>query len=82
MIDSASIDTLLQLAMNQVVKGAYFSNNFPPTVTTLQGTGVTVSIVNGILQFATTGTTAHWVSGDQVAGPTLILHKTDAVLGP
>lgn len=83
-IDSAGIDTLLQLAMNQVVKGSYFTNTFPSTLTTLNGGGVTVSIVNGFLQFSTSGnaTPVNWLSGNQVAGPTLILHHTDAILNP
>jgi len=83
-IDSAGIDTLLQLAMNQVVKGSYFSNNFPSAVTTLTGGGITVNIVNGFLQFSTSGnsTPVNWISGDQVAGPTLILHRTNGILTP
>lgn len=83
-IDSAGIDTLLQLALNQVVKGSYFTNMFPPTLTTLYGGGVTVSIVNGLLQFSTNGNAApvNWLSGNQVAGPTLILHHTDGILTP
>ena len=83
-IGSAGIDTLLQLAMNQVIKGSYFTNNFPPTLTTLYGGGVTVSIVNGFLQFSTSGNTTpvNWLSGNQVAGPTLILHHTDGILNP
>ncbi|HWB93091.1 MAG TPA: fasciclin domain-containing protein [Puia sp.] len=81
-IDSAGIDTLLQLALNQVVKGNYFTNDFPPTLTTLAGGGVTVNVVNGFLQFSTSGnaTPVHWTSGNQVAGPTLIMHRTDGVL--
>jgi transforming growth factor-beta-induced protein len=83
-IDSAGIDTLLQLAMNQVIKGSYFTNNFPSTVTTLYGGGVTVSIVNGFLQFSTSGNAVpvNWLNGNQVAGPTLILHHTDGILTP
>jgi uncharacterized surface protein with fasciclin (FAS1) repeats len=83
-IDSASIDTLVQLAMNQVVKGSYFTNTFPSTLSTLNGGGVTVSIVNGFLQFSTSGnaTPVSWLSGNQVAGPTLILHHTNGVLNP
>jgi hypothetical protein len=83
-IDSAGIDTLLQLAMNQVIKGSYFTNNFPSTVTTLYGGGVTVNIVNGFLQFSTSGNAVpvNWLSGNQVAGPTLILHHTDGILTP
>ena len=83
-IDSAGIDTLLQLAMNQVIKGSYFTNNFPSTVTTLYGGGVTVSLVNGFLQFSTNGNAVpvNWLYGNQVAGPTLILHHTDGLLTP
>lgn len=83
-IDSAGIDTLLQLALNQVVKGSYFTNTFPAAVTTSTGGGVTVNTVNGFLQFSTTGNTTpvHWTSGNQVAGPTLILHRTDGILTP
>lgn len=83
-IDSAGIDTLLQLAMNQVIKGSWFTNNFPSTVTTLTGGGVTVTVVNGFLQFSTSGnaTPVNWTSGNQVAGPTLVLHRTDGILAP
>lgn len=83
-IDSAGIDTILQLAMNQVIKGAFFTNNFPPTLTTLYGGGVTVSTVNGFLQFSTSGNAVpvNWLHGNQVAGPTLILHYTDGILTP
>jgi hypothetical protein len=70
--------------MNQVIKGAYFTNNFPRTLTTLYGGGVTVSTVNGFLQFSTSGNTVpvNWLHGNQVAGPTLILHYTDGILTP
>ena len=84
MIDSASVDTLLGLAMNQVVKGAYFTNTFPATVTTLAGAGITVTTVNGFLSFSGGGNSVpvNWLSGNQVAGPTLILHHTDGILKP
>lgn len=83
-IDSAGIDTLMHLALNQVVKGSFFTNDFPSTLTTLTGGGVTVNIVNGFLQFSTNGnsTPVNWKSGNQVAGPTLILHHTDGILSP
>jgi len=83
-IDSAGIDTLLQLAMSQVIKGAYFSNNFPATVMTLYGGNVTVTTVNGFLQFAGAGNAIpiNWLYGNQVAGPTLILHHTDGIVSP
>ena len=83
-IDSAGIDTLLHLALHQVVKGSWFTNDFPSTLTTFTGGVVTVSTVNGFLQFSTSGnpTPVNWKSGNQVAGPTLILHRTDGILSP
>ena len=83
-IDSANVDTLLTLAMNQVVKGAYFTSTFPAAVTTLGGAGITVTITNSQLRFAGPGnaTPVNWLSGNQVAGPTLILHRTDGILKP
>ena len=83
-IDSANIDTLVQLAMSQVVKGAYFTTTFPATVTSLSGGSVAVTVNNGILQFAgaANAVPVHWLSGDNVAGPTIILHKTDGIISP
>lgn len=83
-IDSANIDTLIQLALNQVVKGSYFTTTFPPSVTNMTGAGIVVTVSNGMLQFAGAGNTTpvHWLSGDNVAGPTTILHKTDGILSP
>jgi hypothetical protein len=83
-IDSAGYDTILQIALNQIFAGSYFTNTFPSTLTTLSGGGVTVSIVNGLLQFNTTGNPVpvNWLSGNQIAGPTLILHHTDGILAP
>jgi hypothetical protein len=83
-IDSANIDTLIQLALNQVVKGSYFTTTFPSTVTNLAGVNIVVTMNNGMLQFAGPGnsTPVHWLSGDNVAGPTTILHKTDGILSP
>lgn len=83
-IDSAGYDTILQIALNQIFAGSYFTNTFPATLTTLSGGGVTVSIVNGNIQFNTTGNAVpvNWLSGNQIAGPTLILHHTDGILTP
>jgi hypothetical protein len=83
-IDTVSIDTLLTLAQNQVVKGAWFSTTFPPTLTTLTGGSITVSSPGGALQFAGSGNPSPvlWLSGDQVAGAGLILHHTNGVLSP
>ena len=81
-IDSANINSLINLAMDQVVKGAYFTNNFPATVTTLFGTTLHVSTVNGYLQFQANGGSApvNWLSGNQIAGPTLLLQHTDGII--
>ena len=83
-IDTVSIDTLLSLAQNQVVKGAWFSTTFPSSLTTLTGSAVNVSFAGNIPQFAGSGnpTPVTWLSGDQVAGAGLILHHTDGVISP
>jgi hypothetical protein len=83
-IDSANVDTLIQLALNQVVKGSYFTTTFPSTVTNMTGAGILVTRSNGILQFAGGGnvTPVHWLSGDNVAGQSTILHKTDGIVSP
>jgi hypothetical protein len=81
-IDSANINSLINLAMNQVVKGAYFTNNFPATVTTLFGVTLNVSTVNGYLKFEPNGGSVpvNWLSGNQIAGPTLVLQHTDGII--
>ena len=81
-IDSAGIDTLLNLAMSQVIKGAYFTNNFPATVTNMLGVTITVNTVNGYLQFTASGNSVpvNWLNGNQIAGPTLVLHRTDGII--
>jgi hypothetical protein len=83
-IDTVRIDTLLQLAQNQVMKGAWFTSTFPSKLTTLSGGSITVSFVGSTPRFAGSGnpTPVHWLSGDQVAGSGLILHHTDGVLSP
>jgi uncharacterized surface protein with fasciclin (FAS1) repeats len=83
-IDSANINSLINLAMNQVIKGAYFTNNFPASLTTLFGVTVNVSTGNGYLQFETinTSTPVNWLSGNQIAGPTLVIQHTDGILMP
>ena len=81
-IDSANIGTLVTLAMNQVVSGAYFSNDFPSSVTAISGVPITVSTLNGSLQFTAAGNAVpvNWLNGDQIAGPTLILQRTDGII--
>jgi hypothetical protein len=83
-IDTANIDTLIHLAQNQVVTGGFFSTHFPSTLTTLTGGKITAGLVNGVPQFAGSGNPVpvNWLSGNQVAGAGLILHRTDGVLSP
>lgn len=83
-IDSANIDSLIQLGLNQVVKGSYFTTTFPSTVINMTGAIIVVTRNNGGLQFAGAGnpTPINWLSGDNVAGPTTILHKIDGIVSP
>jgi hypothetical protein len=83
-IDTVGIDTLLPLAQNQVVKGAWFSTTFPSQLTTLTGGNINVSFAGGAPQFAGSGnsTPVLWLSGDQVAGAGVILHHTGGILSP
>jgi len=83
-IDSADIPTLVQLLSNQVVKGKYFSGVFPSSVQRLQGSDVTVVYGGGVPQFTTTTnpTPVNFLYGNQVTGPSLIMHWTDGILSP
>jgi uncharacterized surface protein with fasciclin (FAS1) repeats len=85
-IDSADINTLIQLAENQVLKGIYFTNTFPNTgvITSLGGGAVTVSSSGGHYLFAGAGNTtpANWLSGNQQSGSSLAVHRIDQVISP
>ena len=85
-IDSADINTLIQLAENQVLKGIYFTNTFSNTgvITSLGGGAVTVSSSGGHYQFAGAGNTtpANWLSGNQQSGSSLAVHRIDQVISP
>jgi hypothetical protein len=83
-IDSVGIDTILNLALNQVIRGAYFTNDFPSSVTNLANVTINISTVNGYLQFTASGNPVpvNWLSGNQIAGPTLVLHHTDGIIQP
>jgi hypothetical protein len=83
-VDSANIDTLIQLAISQVIKGTWFSNDFPATVVSLQGGAITVNQSGGMLQFIGSGNPVpvNWLGGNEVAGPGIVVHKTDGVLSP
>jgi uncharacterized surface protein with fasciclin (FAS1) repeats len=83
-IDSANINTLVQLVSNQVIKGTYFSSSFPASVQRLQGSAVSVSYNGGLPQFSTVGNPSpvSLLFVDQVAGRNLILHWTNGILSP
>lgn len=83
-IDSADINTLVQLVSRQVVKGIYFSGTFPPAVQRLQGSDLSVNYTSGLPQFTTAGNPSpvNLLFSNQVTGPNLILHWTDGILSP
>jgi uncharacterized surface protein with fasciclin (FAS1) repeats len=83
-IDSADINSIIQLLGNQVIKGSYFSSSFPASVQRLQGSDVTVTYNGGLPQFTTVSNPApvNLLSANQVAGRNLILHWTDGILSP
>jgi hypothetical protein len=85
-IDAADSATLAQLVKYHTLTGDYFSNILLGlnTVPTLQGGSVTVNVNNGLLQFSGAGNAvpANWLSGNRLAGSTLIVHRIDRVLSP
>lgn len=83
-IDTANIDSLVRLAGNQVVKGGWFSTTFPSKLTTLTGGAITVDLTGTVTRFSGAGNTipVQWISGNQVAGAGLVLHRTNGILSP
>src|SRR6202012_982525 len=85
-IDSADINTLFQLLEGQVIKGTYFTSTFPSPgpIFDLAGNPVTVGRAGGGLQFSAGNNPVpvNWLSGDQVAGTNMVIHKTDGILSP
>jgi uncharacterized surface protein with fasciclin (FAS1) repeats len=85
-IDSADVNSLIQLAENQVLKGSWFTNTLPVlgALPTLGGGSVTVTVSGGAYRFAGAGNTvpASWLSGNQQAGPSLVVHRIDAIILP
>jgi uncharacterized surface protein with fasciclin (FAS1) repeats len=85
-IDAADSGALAQLVKYHTLTGEYFTNILMGvnSVPTLQGSPVTVSRQNGGLQFsgANNPVPANWLSGNQLAGSTLIVHRIDRVLSP
>jgi hypothetical protein len=85
-IDSADINSLIQLAENQVLKGIYFTNIFPVqgVLPTLGGGSVTVTASGGSWQFSGAGNTtaANWLDGNRQSGPSLAVHRVDQLISP
>jgi uncharacterized surface protein with fasciclin (FAS1) repeats len=85
-IESADSATLVQLVRYHTLTGNYFTNTLLglSAVPTLQGSSITVSRQNGFPQFSGAGNTipANLLSGNQLAGNTLIVHRIDQVLSP
>jgi hypothetical protein len=85
-IDSANIDTLIQLVQGQILKGIYFTNTFPQPgpVFDVLGNPITVGSAGGGLQFSASGNAvpANWLSGNLVSGTNIVVHRTDAILSP
>jgi len=85
-IDAADSSTLVQLVKYHTLTADYFTNSLLglSSVPTLQGGSLTVSVQNGILRFSGPGNTvpANFLSGNQLAGNTLIVHRIDQVLSP
>jgi hypothetical protein len=83
-IDSTSIDSVIALVQGQVVNGIYFTNNFPipGPVYDYEGNTITIGNANGGWQFLGSGSSvpANWLSGNQVSGSNMVIHKIDAIL--
>lgn len=82
----ADSTTLVQLVKYHTLTADYFTNILLGlnTVPTLQGGSLTVSRQNGILRFSGAANTvpANFLSGNRLAGNTLIVHRIDQVLSP
>lgn len=85
-IDAADSSTLAQLVKYHTLTADFFTNTLLglTTVPTLQGGSLTVSVQNGTLRFSGAGNAvpANFLSGNRLAGSTLIVHRIDQVLSP
>jgi len=85
-IDSADLNTMLNLAKFHVLPAQYFSNELimVNNVITLQGGSLAVSVQGGVLQFKGNGNAApaSVLTVNQPAGNTFVIHKIDEVLLP
>ena len=83
-IDSANVDSVIALVQGQVAGGTYFTNNFPipGPVFDFVGNPITIGNANGGWQFSGSGSAvfANWLSGNQVSGTNMVIHKIDAIL--
>ncbi len=80
-VDSATLTHILQY---HVLPGLYFSNSFKglTTVNTLQGSALSISFSNGVLQFTGNGNTtpALVTLSDKVAGVNLVAYRINELL--
>ncbi|MDP4214694.1 MAG: fasciclin domain-containing protein [Bacteroidota bacterium] len=85
-IDSADSTSLSNLIKFHVVKGTFFTNSLASqsSLPTLQGSPVSVSLKNGLLQFSGSGNPvpADLLNGNQTVGASLVVHRIDRLLGP
>jgi len=85
-IDSADLNTMLNLAKFHVLPGQYFSNQLTGVnnVITLQGGSLSVSVQGATLQFKGNGNAvpANVLTANQPAGNIYVIHKIDEVLSP
>ena len=85
-IDSANLDSLIRLVNYHTVTGVYFTNTLEAQTSLMTRTGgtITVSKQNGQLQFMGNGNTtpALFLSGNQVAGKTIIVQRISQLLLP
>jgi uncharacterized surface protein with fasciclin (FAS1) repeats len=85
-IDSVDITVLNRLVRYQVVKGLFFIRDLAGlnSLTTVEGGVLTVSHLNGGIQFSGPGNAvpANLLTGDQPAGNGFLVHRIDQVLQP
>lgn len=85
-IDSTDSLTLVQFVKYHTLTGDYFTNTLLglSAATNLSGNTITVGSQGGVPRFSGAGNTvpANWLSGNQLAGNTLIVHRIDEVLSP
>jgi uncharacterized surface protein with fasciclin (FAS1) repeats len=85
-IDSANVNSLIQLLEYQIVPGPYFTNTLTglTSLPTLQGGSVMISAAGGLLRFSgnSNPVPANLITGNQVAGNSIVVYRIDQVLSP